>query len=262
MVEPHPAVHDQVVAGDVGRGGRDQEEHGPGDLLAPPEAFEGDRLEHGPLRGGVAHQAADALRVVDGAGGDGVDPNVVGRPLHGQGARQVQNARLGRPGVGHVRRGEPGVVRPDVDDAPAALRPHRREDCPAHEERPVEHDLDDRPPAVRGELLRRAQEVTGGVVDEDVDAPEALERPLRDPLGLLGVAHVGLEGEGAPPQRLDLPDDLGVVLGVAAGDHDVGAVAGQLPRDDEADARPPARHDRDPALQEALAKDHATPPRC
>ena len=63
------------------------------------------------------------------------------------------------------------------------------------EEAAVEDDGDDRAPAVRREVLGLDDEVARGVVDEDVDAAEALDRRSHQRVDRLGVADVRRHGE-------------------------------------------------------------------
>jgi hypothetical protein len=119
-------------------------------------------------------------------------------------------------------------------------------------ERAVEDDPDHRVPAVRRQLLGAADEVAGGVVDQDVEAAEVLHRALDHLVDLLGLAHVELHGErvdaggaqrGAPGLEM---------LRVAAGDGDARAERAQPFRDGETDPRAAAGDHRDPIVQQAL----------
>ena len=71
-----------------------------------------------------------------------------------------------------------GAAGPDVvgedrhDRAAAAARDHVAADRARTVEAAVQHDADDRVPAVRRQILGAADEVAGRVVDEDVDAAE------------------------------------------------------------------------------------------
>ena len=60
----------------------------------------------------------------------------------------------------------------------------------------LEIDVDDGAEAVRRKLFRRAEEISGRAVDDDVDVAEALDRRGDRLLDLLEVAHVRRDGEG------------------------------------------------------------------
>jgi hypothetical protein len=82
-------------------------------------------------------------------------------------------------------------------------------DCgTAHQERPLQVDVDDEVPG----FLRHVPEQTpigtvggGGIVDEHIDATESRERVRDEALGVGCAAHVSHQREDAAPQILDLP---------------------------------------------------------
>lgn len=86
----------------------------------------------------------------------------------------------------------------------------------------------------------------GGVVHEDVELPERVERPVQDLPTEVGIPDVTGEREAA---TVGLPDPLGRVLGVLVlvevGDGDVGALAGKGDGDRTADPTIPAGDERD-----------------
>ena len=114
----------------------------------------------------------------------------------------------------------PHVVGQDRDDcAAAAARNHVLPDCARAIEAAVEDDPDHRVPAIRRQVLGLADEVAGGIVDEDVDAAEVTDRPLDHLVDLLRVAHVDLHGQGIEAGVPQLRTSLLEVLRVAAADH-------------------------------------------
>ena len=98
------------------------------------------------------------------------------------------------------------------------------------EERAVERDVDDGAPGVGRHVLGGHREVGGGVVDRARRAGRSSASARVERGGdLVGVADVA--GDGEDPARRASPMRLrpGLeVLGLAAGDHDVGAEAGEL----------------------------------
>ena len=99
-----------------------------------------------------------------------------------------------------------------------------------------------------------------GVVDQDVEAAEGVDRLLHHRRGLLEVGDVGAVGDGLAAQRLDLGDDLvgdlgGRALAGAGGaevvDHDLGALPGELEGVGAADAATRSGDDRDASFEDA-----------
>ena len=76
------------------------------------------------------------------------------------------------------------------------------------------------------------EERDAGVVDQDVDVADL----ARQALYIGRVAEVGSDKAGPAAGGSDFPDGLGPARGVAAMNHDLGAVAGQLERDRATDA--------------------------
>lgn len=76
-----------------------------------------------------------------------------------------------------------------------------------------------------------------GVVDQDVQTAQRLHRALDQLGGRAGGADVGWHVDRAAAQRLDLLDEFArAAIGLAAVEHDVGALAGEAQRDRGADA--------------------------
>jgi hypothetical protein len=102
---------------------------------------------------------------------------------------------------------------------------------------------------------RRGHALVGdaGVVDQHVDASEALDGRLHDPLGVLLARHVGRDGQAAAAGVLDQRDRVDEPLGPAAGHHDVGARLRASLREADAEPRGRAGDDHDLVVQaEAL----------
>src|SRR5205823_3129812 len=84
----------------------------------------------------------------------------------------------------------------------------------------------------------------GRVVDDDVDRSESGVRRVDERVDLVDAPDVTADGDGAPPERLDLPRGSFAVVDLAAGDHDVGAGGREPEGDGLAEAAPAARDDR------------------
>src|SRR5690606_2537599 len=189
-----------------------------------------------------------------------VDRDVVAAPLLGQGLGQVGYARL-RGGVV----GLPGVAtqsgdRRDVDDLaaghrlPVGLRLlHRRGDHrlrgPQDPERRLEVHVQDGVPLLVGHLLHDRVPRVAGVVDDDVQSAELLDRGVDEPLG---EAVLGDTADTRDGLATGFGDGGNGLLGrslVQVVDHDRGAVTGQLAGDLGTDAAPGSADDGDLAVQ-------------
>jgi hypothetical protein len=109
----------------------------------------------------------------------------------------------------------------------------------------------------------RLPEQGSGVVDEDVDAAEAIERGPDGRRHRVLVAHVYLDRKRTTPQRFDLcgrgvdrPREPGVRLHRLRRDHDVGALPRQGQRDAPPDAARRARDERHLAVEPHDASIH------
>ena len=182
-------------------------------------------------------------------GEDGVDPDLRGERL-GEPHRHRVEAGLGAgvrqlAGAGDERAG--GA---DVDDRPAVVVDHVRPSADGEPERTLQVDRHRLVVEVLGDrveaLVHRRH---AGVVDEHVEASEALERRGQQLVAVVPVAGVERDRLGAPAGRGgDLGGDGLADVELAGRDHDVGAGLGQ-----RSDDRPP-----DPAR---AARDEARPGR-
>ena len=113
------------------------------------------------------------------------------------------------------------------------------------------------PPAAGRDLLRRRDELAAGVVDEDVDLPEALERLFDERLDLILLTDVRREREAFPPERLDLLRHCGERLGPAPADRDERACVCQLERGSAADPGAAARDEGNATRIRLLIEDRS-----
>ena len=201
-------------------------------------------LPGGDLLGAVALQALGEDRPRRDA--DRADP--VAAPLAGEARGEVldrgpRRRRVGEAGDAAAR------AEADEDDDAAAVGDHRaRRDRPRHVPGRVDREPVHGAPALEGDLLGRRDELAAGVVDEDVDAAEALERGVDQRLDLLGLAHVGRHGEALGAERLHGRPRLLQRLRAAAADHHRRAVAGQRERGRAPDPGAAAGDERDHGL--------------
>ena len=89
-----------------------------------------------------------------------------------------------------------------------------------------------------------AEQHQAGIVDQDVEPTEAVDRGLHGPVGLVAVGDVGLDRQGGAACCLDLRDER-VDAVLAAGDDDDGrAVLGKPAGGRLPDAAASARDER------------------
>ena len=128
----------------------------------------------------------------------------------------------------------------DVDDTARAPLDHMRTHATAHVPGAVQIEIDHRTPAAVADLSRRGGKLTAGVVDQKIDAAEALDGLLNQRLDLIDVANVGGHGQAANAGVDDLFGRPVQVLSVAAGDDDIGAKVGKGQGDTPTYAAPTA----------------------
>ena len=206
-----------------------------------------------------------AVRGIDGAGGDGVDPHLR-PPLLGHGLSQVDQRRFARP-VGRVAgAGAQARHRGDVDDGPPALPLHDRHHSPAAQEGRLDVEAE----GLLQVLLRDLKEGTdvealapaaARVVGQDVNAAEGVHGLLHH--GRHAVRHpdVRRHSDAPAPHLADLlhhglDGRVGPLAAAAAHGlrqpghcHDVGSRPGHLQGDASADPLRGSRDDGDSAAQ-------------
>ncbi len=165
-------------------------------------------------------------------------------PLRAEALREHHHARLG----GRVGRQAPGAGASGhgghVDDLAGALPDHHATDGLRKEKDSGEVRLHHRVPFASGEVYERRADAVAGVVDQEVDATEGVERPGDDAVNVPRVGHVAREGQGATPLRAhDIGDRLQRGLAAAARHH-VGSDLGQLDGDRAPDPLTRPCHDR------------------
>ena len=193
----HPAAIDgEHRAGDVVAGGGAQVERCAGEVLRLAPAGGGDALEDLAVAGLVGLQGF-GVGGGEVAGGDGVDLNVLRRPLVGESLGELRDAAF----AGGVRRDSDASLKAeqagDVHDLSGRIA---RDDISGEElaelEDAGEVDLQDLLPAGEGGVDGCVAVDGAGVVDEDVDVAEAGVGGGEELLGAGGGGEVSLEGSG------------------------------------------------------------------
>src|SRR6266481_4895567 len=242
------AVHVKRGPGDVGGGGRGEEEDGGCDLLGTGEAAERDlpRELVAPRLGHARHE----LRV-DQARGDRVHRDVEARHLARQRLRERDQPALG----GGVARcplvPEEGGGRDQIHDAPTARGYHGAEGGARAEVGALEVGLDDAVPGLLGDHHEGRVVGDGGVVDEDIGrAAERHTQLGEEARHRLGVGHVGarrVRRHTRGTQRCECLVRLRPVLGACVVEADGGARVRERLRGRAPDAARAAGHEHAPA---------------
>src|SRR5215203_4812929 len=247
------AVRVQDRAGDVGGILAGEEQEGRRDLA---------RLA-GALHRRLGAEARDVLGV-EGRGDerrpdrprrDAVHPDALLDELLRERAGEGDDRALRGAVVEKLRAAAIGRHRCGVDDRGALLQMRQRR--LGHEE--IAEDVGSEGAL---DLLRRdlvdvlLRMLLGGVVDEDVEAAEAVDDLLDRLLAEAGVADVAGDGEAVAPLGLDEPLGLARVLAlVQVHDGDVRALAGEQDRHGAADAGVAAGDDRDLVVEPSAARE-------
>ena len=144
----------------------------------------------------------------------------------------------------------------DVEDPALAPVAHARHDHLGQLERGPDLDLEHQPIALLGELGERDVARHRGVVDEDVDRAEGLDRLVDHPLPILGPGDVGLDRDGSATGGPDAIHRLGqrslVLLDrlqCARRHRHLGAGGGEALGDRRADAAAGSGDQRNPSFQ-------------
>ena len=168
---------------------------------------------------------------------------------------QADDAVLGRD-IGRLerRRDEP-VCRSDVDDAAELVLAHRRQRRARGMERRRKIDGQDRVPLLDRKLLERRDVLDAGVVHQNIEAAEVIQRHGDHVGDRRGLRHVGRR---IAHLDAELRNDLGLRFGdvfrlAEAVEHDRGACCCERASNAEPDAAGRAGDERHVALQRAGA---------
>ena len=154
-----------------------EEEGEAGDFFGLQFSFEGLAGEH---LGGVGFVEPESFLALgkDAPRKDGVDADVVGAELVGEGAGEADDGGLGCDVDGQVGGGDEPGDGAHIDDRTALTLAHARDDGLSKEELVFEVDGEERVPEFGSDVLGVVAGVVGGVVDEDVDGRECSEEGL------------------------------------------------------------------------------------
>ena len=139
-------------------------------------------------------QSLHSFGVSDWPRRDRVHANSVTSPLNGQVLRQRVDAGLRRGDVKLHRRAQVMQRGADVQNLAAVLFQFT-ERCPANIERPFQIDIHDGAETVRRKFFRRAEKISGGSVDDDVDFAKSFDSGRNGSLDLFGLANVGRDNK-------------------------------------------------------------------
>ncbi|MCY1427281.1 hypothetical protein D9M71_431210 [compost metagenome] len=117
---------------------------------------------------------------------NGVDADVLARAFDGQRVGKTDQARLGSGIVALAKVAEDTGTGGGHDDAAVALVAHDRPYRVSQAERAFDVDVLDQVPLLFGHLVERGVAQDAGVVDEDIDGAECLQRGGDD---LLALGH-------------------------------------------------------------------------
>ena len=200
------AVHDQRRPGHEARVIAGQEQGGLRELIRLPEASHRD-VDEPTLFLLLVGQERHQQWCLDRARTQGVAPDPLAGVLDGDLPRHGEHGALGGRVRGLRGRGaHPGDERRHVHDRTSAGREHRRDAVLASEGHALHVDVQRRVPDRRFEGMDGA--ILGhhhaGVVVEDVEPAETLDRGRHHRLGVGLARHVGVDIEGLAARVLDL----------------------------------------------------------
>src|SRR5215472_16477552 len=186
-----------------------------------------------------------ADRGADLVGHDRIHPDFVRRKLRRHGAGQIRDPALcGRIGDGAASAHKAGS-RADVDDPPArALRRHLLGDVLSHKELALERDRQHSVPLLLGDVENVLVVGDRDVVDQNIDAAEALHHRPDQGSDVAALGDVGGEQFGLAARAPDRAHDALAPRLVGIDDRNFGALGGEELGDLLADIASGASHDR------------------
>jgi len=255
-----PGVDADGLAGDGPGQVRGQVDDRPGDLVGGREVAErglgGDLLVLlvgvDPAPAGQVLEVGGDLVAPDVAGVDAVDPDAVAAQLDGEDLGDGGQGGLGG-GVGaEAGLGPHGRHRVDHHDAPVALLDHRRRRGLGELQGAEEVDLHRPPPPVEvGVEEPPVVAIVEGVVDEHVEAPEAVDDLVDRRAARRRVGDVQAQAEGGGPRRRQLVGERADPGLVPSGHDHRRPLPAQRPGHRAPQARPGPRHERHLAVEQS-----------
>ena len=244
------------LAGDV-LGQIARQEDGEGRDLLRPHGL--DPLDPLAIRLALGRDGAD--EAAPGEGRDAIGAHVEARHVEGDGFREADDAELRRGVIGLAEIADQAGGGGEMDEAAALLLPEMLSGGARHIEGAEEMHLHHRLEIIDAHLVEEAVAQDAGIVDDAVDAPEALDGLAHDAFGGGGIGDAGAIGDGLATGGADgihhLMSGLLILaraIGAAAQivDHDPGALGGGQQRDLAPDPAARPGDDDDFALQRTV----------
>ena len=164
-------------------------------------------------------------------------------------ARERHEPGLARGIHRDVRREEERPGGDHVHDGRVLARLQVRQRLLHEEHRPAEVHVERLLPGLGRELAERLRQRVRGVVHDDVDTAEAVDRALHEIVQRIEVSGVRRDTQRVAAHRAQMRLGFGTRVGLAARDDDLGPRAHEPFGDRAADASGPAGDDRDASAQ-------------
>src|SRR6202163_1576566 len=174
---------------------------------------------------------------LDETGRDGVDRDAAARHLQREALGEPEQPGFGRRVIRLADVARLADDRADVDDAPGTALDHVLDHALDHAERAEQVDVEHVAPVVVRHLAHRLVDGDAGVVDQEVDAPEALEHFGDDALAVFRLVDAALMHRHLAALAFELAlERFGGFLTLAVPGSDAHAVFRQHRRDRAADS--------------------------
>ncbi len=162
---------------------------------------------------------------------------------------RYRDHRALRTRIDHVGGAREALARDgsDIDDPPAALLHHFARDALHHEEHALAVDPHHAIPVGFLEFHDVRGPRHAGIVDEDIDPPQFVDRRLYRPLDIAEIAHVGLDRNEPPALRGDVLGEFGQPRSIDVRRRDIAALVGKRDRRGTPDPVRRAGHERGPS---------------
>ena len=186
--------------------------------------------------------------------------HVESRHVERDAARQPDNAHLGRRIIGLAEIADQSGRRCHVHVGAGILLAEMRRAGAAHDEAAVQVDIDDIRPIRPAHAMKNAVAQDAGIVHQNIDAAEGVERRLHDLVAVSRIADRQRRGDRLTAGCLDLVNHRMRRAGVGAGafqaradvaDHDARTFVRHQERNAAPDAASGAGDDRDFAVDDA-----------
>src|SRR5699024_2099679 len=166
----------------------------------------------------VFHLAADKRRVHI-ARTDRIDRDAMLGRFQGRHLRQADDTMLGTVICRFPGKTDDAVDGSHVEDRPAALLFHDRHHMLRSDERRHKHDIDHLPEFIRRELLYIRHMLQPCVIEQHIDAPILLFRPVNQILYIILTGHVSADAQTVVRLCLQIFDDFIQLLLIDVGQY-------------------------------------------